>query len=103
MKKKTKLREIPEFKDKESRLIFDCYEELFLNSTPSVSFKYLYQTSPTNKGGQVDIPFNDYEIEEDKLEEIISKYEKKLTGRLSKYRQRFRNTIYWGCSPSTKA
>lgn len=82
------------------KLIWDCYRELFANSEPPADFDELYDKAPTNEIGQKEIPYMDHEIEQEKMDEIISKYQKKLKRPYDK--QTFKTTIYLGCSPKTK-
>ena len=51
--------------------LFDCYRELFANSTPKGDFDQLVEDATINDRGQKEIPFDDYEISEAKFQEII--------------------------------
>ena len=82
------------------KLLHECYIELFANSEPKGDFRELLKTSPKNEKGQIEIPYNDYVIEEKVMEEIVSKYCKLI--KLKYYRDRFKNEVYLGCSPRTK-
>lgn len=87
-------------KTKENKAIYYCYCELFKNAKPQGDFEKLLKNAIINDLGQKEIPFNDYEIEQDKLDNIIDESIKKF--KLSKYNhQLFKNTIYLGCSPKT--
>jgi hypothetical protein len=86
--------------EKEDKLMWECYRELFAASSPPGDFDELVENATINERGQKEIPFMDYELEEDKMEAIIAKYTKKI-----KYKWRktaFRNSILLGCSPKTK-
>ncbi|MFW6219738.1 MAG: hypothetical protein ACOC33_02765 [bacterium] len=88
---------------KEEKLILDCYRELYQNSEPKGNFDELMKTDEVNEFGEKVIPFNDYEIDEETLNNIIEKYVNKLPKNTLKYRkQLFRTTILLGCSPKTK-
>lgn len=89
-------------KTKEEKAIHYCYCELFKNATPSADFNELLKNAKINKLGEKEIPFNDYEIEQEKLDEIIEKSIKKFNFKSNYYKQLFRNTIYLGCSPRKK-
>jgi len=84
------------------KALMHCYRELFANATPAASFDELLKNSTVNDSGQREIPFMDYEIEEEKFDEIIEDtiavY--KVKGKILK--QSFRNTILFGCSPKFK-
>jgi hypothetical protein len=78
--------------------LFDCYRELFANSTPKGDFDKLVEEAQLNEMGQKVIPFDDYEISEDLFKEIIESTIKKH--KVPKhYHQRFSTTIHLGCSP----
>ncbi len=51
--------------------LFDCYRELFANSTPKGDFDQLVENATINDRGQKEIPFDDYEIGEARFQEII--------------------------------
>lgn len=84
------------------KALMHCYRELFANATPSASFDELLKNATTNERGQKEIPFLDYEIEEDVFDEIIADTIKvyKIKGAILK--QSFRFTILMGCSPKFK-
>lgn len=91
--------------DKLSQSLWDCYVELYANSTPSADFNKLVEEAPINEHGHKEIPFLDYEIEKDKMEEIIKKHRDKLLkySRTKKFLEKqFNFNIYLGCSPKTK-
>jgi hypothetical protein len=85
--------------------IWDCLVELYANSTPSADFNKLVEEAETNEDGQKVIPFMDYEIERNKMEEIIDKHRDKLLKRSRNkhmHEKTFNFNIYLGCSPKTK-
>jgi len=49
------------------KALMHCYRELYANATPSASFDELLKNATINDRGQKEIPFLDYEIEEDML------------------------------------
>lgn len=83
------------------KLILECYIELYKHSTPSVDFNELLKTKKKNRFGQKIIPFDDYEIEQSKFQDIVEEIAKKykLKGITN---QQFKTTIYLGCSPKFK-
>lgn len=92
-------------KDKVSQALWDCLVELYANSTPSADFNKLVEDAPINKDGRKEIAFDDYEIEQSKMEEIIEKHRSKLLkhSRNKHYHERqFNFNIYLGCSPRSK-
>ena len=78
--------------------LFDCYRELFANSTPKGDFDKLVENATVNKMGQKEIPFDDYSIDEDLFQEIIQLTlgKHKVPKRLHKS---FSIAIHLGCSP----
>jgi len=84
------------------KALMHCYRELFANATPTASFDELLKNATTNDRGQKEIPFLDYEIEEDMFDEIVADTIKiyKIKGAILK--QSFRFTILMGCSPKFK-
>ena len=84
--------------DKIDLALFDCYRELFANSTPKGDFDKLVENASVNERGQKEIPFDDYEISEDRFQEIIKEI-------LTKHKvpktlhQSFSVAIHLGCSP----
>lgn len=89
-------------KTKEEKAIHYCYCELFKHAAPSADFNELLKNAKTNDLGQKEIPFDDYEIEQEKLDEIIQESINKFKLKPKYKQQLFRNTIYLGCSPRTK-
>jgi len=82
--------------------IMHCYRELFANATPPASFDELLKNSTVNEEGQREIPFNDYEIEESKFDEIMADTIKVYKIKGSILKQSFKNTILMNCSPKFK-
>jgi hypothetical protein len=78
--------------------LFDCYRELFANSTPVGDFDKLVESATINERGQKEIPFDDYEIPEQKFQDIISQTLKKHKVPKSLH-QSFSVAIHLGCSP----
>ena len=78
--------------------LWDCYRELFANSTPTGDFDKLVETATINEMGQREIPFDDYEIDEARFQEIIKETlaKHKVPKRLH---QAFSIEIHLGCSP----
>jgi hypothetical protein len=78
--------------------LFDCYRELFANSTPVGDFDKLVEEAELNEWGQKVIPFDDYVIAEETCRNIISDTltKHKVPKRLH---QSFNTAIYLGCSP----
>jgi hypothetical protein len=81
--------------------LMECYTELYSSSTPSANFQELMDNATINERGQKEIPFMDYVIEEKTMSDIIAKVSKKYKfDRI--LTDRFRATVYLGCSPKTK-
>lgn len=79
-----------------------CYRQLYAHATPPANFDKLVEEAAINEHGQKVIPFMDYEIDEETMDKIIEDTMKayKIKGKILK--NRFRTTIYLGCSPKTK-
>ena len=90
--------------DKLEQAIWDCLVELYANSTPSADFNKLVEEAPINEDGRKEIKFMDYEIDYNKMEEIIDKHRSKLL-KYSRnkyfYERQFNFNIYLGCSPKS--
>ena len=83
---------------KEEQLMLECYRQLFAASTPPADFDELVENATLNQFGQKEIPFMDYEIDEDKFIEIVDSILKK--SRISKWkRDIIKRTVLLGCSP----
>jgi hypothetical protein len=90
--------------DKVSQSIWDCLVELYANSTPSADFNKLVEEAPINEEGQKVIDFMAYEIDYNKMEEIVDRHrDKLLKGSRNKrlLEQQFNFNIYLGCSPKS--
>ena len=87
-------------REKQDKVLFDCYRELFANSDPKGDFYELVANAKVNDSGQKEIPFNDYEISRELFESILDKHASKIYPKWS--RTAFKNAIYLGCSPKWK-
>jgi hypothetical protein len=83
------------------KIILDCYQELYENSTPKGDFKQIVENALLNERGEKIIPFDDYEIDRTVYNNIVDKYIKKY--KMDKYTQSIFNfRIYLGCGPKSK-
>ncbi len=81
--------------------MLEIYRELYLNASPSADFDELVANAELDEFGRKDIHFMNYEISQEKQEEIIEKHLKK--SKLPLYTKKaIRIGILWGCSPRTK-
>ncbi|NQW35430.1 MAG: hypothetical protein HQ471_00345 [Flavobacteriales bacterium] len=81
--------------------VMECYIRLYKASVPSVDFNDLIKNAKINEQGQKEIPYNDYLIDFDLETEIINGIIKEY--KIGKfYANRFKATIYLGCSPKYK-
>lgn len=88
-------------KSKDEEILFDIYRELYANSEPVGDFDQLLKNATINERGEKVIPFNDYQISDDKMEEIIKKHLK--GNKITKLKQnQFRFSVLMGCSPKSK-
>lgn len=85
-----------------SEPIMHCYRQLFANATPPASFDKLVEEASINEHGQKEIPFMNYEIDEELMNSIIDETIKAYKIKDKTTQQRFRTTIYLGCSPKSK-
>lgn len=83
------------------KAILDCYTELYKHSEPSIDFNELLKTKKRNRFGQLIIPYDNHEIEQEKFKQIVDKMIKKYKFR-GVITNQFRTTIYLGCSPKFK-
>lgn len=92
------------------KIMMDIYRELYQNSEPVGDFDKLLANAVIDEDGRKHIPYMDYEISQENLDNIINKHllENKLIGPRvrsvgKKYdAQRIKTSIYLGCSPKTK-
>ena len=72
--------------------------EIYKASIPSASWDDLLRDSPRNDAGQIEIPFENYHISDQILDEIIETTAKKY--RLNQFElQSLRTNVYLGPSP----
>lgn len=84
-----------------NKILHDTYVELFKEATPSADFDDLVKNGILGSDGRLIIPFNDYELEDDKFDEIMNRFIKKY--RIPKaYRSNYQFAILLGASPRTK-
>jgi hypothetical protein len=81
------------------RAVFDCYRELYRESTPSADFDKLMEEAPINERGQKVIDYMAYSLNKERYDEIVEKYCKKIPPR---YRNSFRFEMYLGCGPKSE-
>jgi hypothetical protein len=85
----------------DTKILYDIYRDMYANSEPKGDFDELLKNAAINERGEKDIPFLDYEIAEEKVEEIFIKH---LRGKkITKLKQHcFRQAVILGCSPKIK-
>ena len=82
-------------------IVFDIYRELYENSEPKADFDILVENAEIMSDGRKYIPYNDYEIDGDLMDEIINKH--MIRNRLNKFdKQAIRIEILLGYSPKKK-
>lgn len=83
------------------KIIWDIYKELYANSEPKADFNELVNSAEKNEKGEKIIPFENYFIEQELMDEIIEKHlkNKRLT-KLAK--NSIRVNVYLGVSPVSK-
>lgn len=86
---------------KDEKILHEIYRRVYAVSTPSVDWDFLLENAAINKNGQKEIPFMNYECEEEVMDKILETVLKEY--KVPKYRkQLFKNSFYLGCSPKTK-
>jgi hypothetical protein len=81
-----------------NKVIMETYAELYLQANPPADFLKLYEEAEIDEMGNKIIPYNDYRINPELLHAIVIKMERKY--KMTDYQaQKFRVTIYLGCSP----
>jgi hypothetical protein len=85
-----------------SNAILHCYRQLFANANPPANFDKLMEEATVNDHGQKEIPFMDHEIDEELMDSIITDTMKVYKIKDKTIQQRFKTTIYLGCSPKSK-
>lgn len=83
-------------------ILMDCYREIYKKSEPPADFDELVANATIDEQGRKHIPFRDYYIDIDVMDELILSVAKKY--KLKKYeRTMLKTSVYLGCSPiSTK-
>lgn len=74
-----------------------CLDELYLSSTPSVSFKTLFETATINEEGKKIIPYNEHSLKADVFDIILKKHSLRI--RNKEVRKKFEFDIMLGPSP----
>jgi hypothetical protein len=76
-----------------------AYKEVYAKSTPPADWDELLANAPVNERGEKEIPFDDYEVEQEVFDEIFERY----TKRMREWDKRtFRFNFYLGATPRTK-
>ena len=83
------------------KIIWDIYKELYANSEPKTDFDELVKSAEKNEKGEKIIPFENYFMEQELMDEIIEKHlkNKRLT-KLAK--NAIKVNVYLGVSPAFK-
>jgi hypothetical protein len=91
-----------EARPNEEAAVLECYRRLYKASTPSANFDELMAKAYVDENGMKHIPFNDYEIEDEYLRDIIEDVIKEYKIKPAIRQQAFRLTIHFGASPKVK-
>jgi len=88
------------------KIIHDTYIELYKNAEPKADFDELVKAAKgrhnIDNWGRHVIDFMAYEIDKDKMDEIVNSFIKKYKMK-PYYASQYSISIYLGCSPKTKA
>ena len=86
---------------KEEKILHELYRRSFKASEPSADWDELLENATINEEGQKEIPFMDYECEQEILENIFNDVMKEY--KIAKHKRKsYSITFYLGCSPKTK-
>lgn len=86
---------------KDEKILHELYRRSFAASTPKGDWDELLANATVNKEGQKEIPFMDYEIDGELLDEIFYSTLKEF--KIPKRRHfQFSMSFYLGCSPKSK-
>lgn len=80
-------------------LVWECYRELYRESTPSADFDSLVENAPTNDRGEKEVDYMAYYLSQEKYTEIVAKYLDMISDK-SYYKSGFRFEMALGCSPT---
>lgn len=83
-----------------AELVWECYRELYRESTPSADFDSLVENAPTNDRGERVIDYMAYYLPFEKYNEIQEKYLNMISDK-SIYKTSFRFEISLGCGPTS--
>lgn len=89
-------------KPNEDAAVLECYRRLYKAATPSANFDELMAKAYVDEYGMKHIPYNDYEIEDEYMTQIIEDVIKEYKIKPKLRQQAFRVTIHLGASPKTK-
>ena len=89
-------------KPNEEAAVLECYRRLYKASTPSANFDELMAKAYVDEYGMKHIPYNDYEIEDEYMVQIIEDVIKEYKVKTKLRQQAFRVAIHLGASPKTK-
>jgi hypothetical protein len=90
-----------ELRTKVDKALWECYKRLFAASEPVGDFEEMVENAEIDEQGTNNIPFDDYEIDHDEMENIMKEVFKEF--KLKKYQWNgFRFQILFGCSPRYK-
>ena len=89
-------------KPNEEAAVLECYRRLYKAATPSVNFDELMAKAYVDEYGMKHIPYNDYEIEDEYMVQIIEDVIKEYKVKTKLRQQAFRVAIHLGASPKTK-
>jgi len=81
-------------------IVYDIYEDLYLNSDPPISFRHLMDVSPVIDG-RIMIPFNEHTIDSDLYNKIMTYHLKKIKVR-KHIKDQIKASVMLGCSPRLK-
>lgn len=85
-------------REKLNRIVMEILKELYVNSIPSADFDELVENAPIDEYGRKNIRFDDYEIDDITMNNIVNYHCKK--NRLTKYEKSFVSaSVYLGPSP----
>ena len=79
------------------KVVWDCYRQLYKESTPPADFDELVENAPM-EDGKKRIDYNAYSLSKERYDQIVEEYSKKIPPR---YRHSFRFEMYLGSGPKS--
>jgi hypothetical protein len=88
-------------RNKDEEILNEMYRRAFSQSTPKGDWDQILENATLNSQGQKEIPFMDYECEDEIMKKIIDDVLKE--NKVPKWKRKSYEISFWlGCSPKSK-